>query len=176
MLLHWIVLRVAANCERIVAEEITGSGHVGYCPMGAKLVTRKYVARPFRVELPAFSRYVFAGFAEGVSFQRREFRRIVGILGNADGPQAVPAKAIEHIRAREAAGEWDETSEYRKRLALAALGFTPGDMARATTGPFASFTGIIDEVTAEATIKLLIDIFGRKVPIELDACQVEKVC
>ena len=47
---------------------------------------------------------------------------------------------------------------------------------RVTEGPFAEFTGKITEVNAEReTVKVLISIFGRETPVELDFTQIEKL-
>ena len=47
---------------------------------------------------------------------------------------------------------------------------------RVTEGPFAEFTGKIVEVNAEKeTLKVLISIFGRETPVELDFTQIEKL-
>jgi transcriptional antiterminator NusG len=46
---------------------------------------------------------------------------------------------------------------------------------RVTDGPFAEFIGTVDEVNPERNkIKVLVSIFGRETPVELDFLQVEK--
>ncbi len=51
-----------------------------------------------------------------------------------------------------------------------------GQIIRVTAGPFADFTGTIQEVSAQKEkLKVLISIFGRDTPVELDFTQVEKV-
>ena len=50
-----------------------------------------------------------------------------------------------------------------------------GDMVRVTSGPFADFNGVISEVNAaQAKVKVLVNIFGRETPVELDFAQVSK--
>lgn len=51
-----------------------------------------------------------------------------------------------------------------------------GQVIRVTMGPFADFTGSIEEVNAaKEKLKVLISIFGRDTPVELDFTQVEKI-
>ena len=53
--------------------------------------------------------------------------------------------------------------------------FKPGDILRVTAGPFADFTGVVSEVNPErAKVKVLVSIFGRETPVELDFSQVSK--
>ena len=54
--------------------------------------------------------------------------------------------------------------------------FEKNEKVRITEGPFASFTGDIDEVNEDReTLKVMVTIFGRSTPVELDFLQVEKI-
>lgn len=54
--------------------------------------------------------------------------------------------------------------------------WSSGDSVRITEGPFAEFSGKITEVNVEReTVKVLISIFGRETPIEVDFTQIEKI-
>lgn len=54
--------------------------------------------------------------------------------------------------------------------------WSPGDAVRVTDGPFSEFTGKIAELDVEhETLKILISIFGRETPVELDFTQIEKL-
>ena len=56
------------------------------------------------------------------------------------------------------------------------VAFTKGQSVRVTDGPFAEFIGTVDEVNPERNkIKVLVSIFGRETPVELDFLQVEKL-
>jgi transcriptional antiterminator NusG len=62
-----------------------------------------------------------------------------------------------------------ETPKYR-------VAFTKGQSVRVTDGPFSEFIGTVDEVNPERNkVKVLVSIFGRETPVELDFLQVEKL-
>src|SRR6187401_2598497 len=54
--------------------------------------------------------------------------------------------------------------------------FDKGDQVRINEGPFTSFNGVVDEVNLDKnTLKVMVTIFGRATPVELDFLQVEKI-
>ena len=54
--------------------------------------------------------------------------------------------------------------------------FETGDQVRINEGPFTNFNGVVDEVNSEkSTLKVMVTIFGRSTPVELDFLQVEKL-
>jgi transcriptional antiterminator NusG len=56
------------------------------------------------------------------------------------------------------------------------VGFRPGQSVRVTDGPFTDFVGIVDEIgTEKGKVKVLLSLFGRETPVELDFLQVEKL-
>ncbi|MCW5934004.1 MAG: transcription termination/antitermination factor NusG [Fimbriimonadia bacterium] len=64
-----------------------------------------------------------------------------------------------------------ESSKQRPRVT-----WQRGDIVRITDGPFADFSGKIEEVNSEKNkVKVLISIFGRDTPVELEFNQIEKV-
>ncbi len=56
------------------------------------------------------------------------------------------------------------------------VSYEPGEMVRITEGPFANFTGVVEEYDMEhGKLKLNVSIFGRSTPVEILYTQVEKI-
>ncbi len=74
----------------------------------------------------------------------------------------------------------EEIDQILKQLEVKApkikVGFKPGQSIRVTDGPFTDFVGIVDEIsTGKGRVKVLLSLFGRETPVELDFLQVEKL-
>lgn len=113
----------------------------------------------------------------------RDTERITGFVGDPRSPKfAGPAPKAEEV-----AKLWPKPmrkSEVEKLLKQATEGpvapkpmvsFEVGMPVRIIDGPFASFSGTVDEVKPDKQkIRVLVTIFGRATPVELDFMQVEK--
>lgn len=93
--------------------------------------------------------------------------RVMGFIGGtAAKPAAITEKEAEAILRRVA-----DSGDKPKPKTL----FEPGEMVRVTDGPFADFTGVVEEVNYEKSrIQVAVTIFGRSTPVELEFSQVEK--
>ncbi len=74
----------------------------------------------------------------------------------------------------------EEVSRIMKQMAAEAprvkVGFKKGQSVRVTDGPFIDFVGVVDDISAEkGKVKVLLSLFGRETPVELDFLQVEKL-
>jgi len=76
--------------------------------------------------------------------------------------------------------EEGEVSQILKQMEAEAprvrVGFRKGQSVRVTSGPFIDFVGVVDEISADkGKVKVLLSLFGRETPVELDFLQVEKL-
>ena len=74
----------------------------------------------------------------------------------------------------------EEVSQILKQMAAEApkvkVGFRKGQSVRVTSGPFIDFVGVVDDINpAKGKVKVLLSLFGRETPVELDFLQVEKL-
>ncbi|RLA84443.1 MAG: transcription termination/antitermination protein NusG [Deltaproteobacteria bacterium] len=95
----------------------------------------------------------------------RSTPRVTGFAGNRSRPTPLPDDEAEELIAQLKEGAYQP----KPRVVL-----REGDTVRVIEGPFANFVGTVQEVNAEKRkVKVLISIFGRATPIELDYMQVE---
>src|ERR1700690_1544418 len=93
--------------------------------------------------------------------------RVTGFLGTGDKPVALTDDEVGSILFR------SDTSKEKPRLKVK---FQKSESVRITEGPFANFNGIVDEVNEDReTLKVMVTIFGRSTPVELEFGKVEKV-
>jgi len=91
--------------------------------------------------------------------------KITGFLGGTN-PSPVPEKDIAAINTQMSEG----AVKPKPRIS-----FEEGENIRVIDGPFANFSGIVEEVKAEKQkVRVRVSIFGRATPVELDFAQVEK--
>lgn len=91
--------------------------------------------------------------------------KITGFLGG-NNPSPVPDREINTVKQAETEG-----AAKPKPKVL----FEEGETVRVIDGPFSNFAGIVEEVKPEKQkIRVLVSIFGRATPVELDFTQVEK--
>ncbi len=92
--------------------------------------------------------------------------KITGFVGHATSPPEVPEAEV-----REIAQQMEEGALRPKPKVL----FEVGEAIKVVDGPFQDFNGTVEEVKPEkGKVRVLISIFGRATPVELDFVQVEK--
>jgi transcriptional antiterminator NusG len=96
----------------------------------------------------------------------KETPKITGFIGDATDPSPLSDEEVLRIISQVEEG----ASSPRARFS-----FEQGETVKVVDGPFADFSGTVEEVRPEkGKVKVLISIFGRATPVELDFMQVEK--
>jgi len=92
--------------------------------------------------------------------------KITGFVGHSTSPPEVPESEVREITA-----QMEEGALRPKPKVL----FEVGEAVKVVDGPFQDFNGTVEEVKPEkGKVRVLISIFGRATPVELDFVQVEK--
>src|ERR1700730_8242774 len=92
--------------------------------------------------------------------------KVTGFVGHSTSPPEVPASEVEAIKQ-----QMEEGALRPKPEVL----FEVGEAVKVVDGPFQDFNGTVEEVRPEkGKVRVLISLFGRATPVELDFVQVEK--
>jgi transcription termination/antitermination protein NusG len=90
---------------------------------------------------------------------------VMGFLGTGGNPNPLQPEEVRRIVGRLSQ---DSTTERMETI------FRSGDLVKIIDGPFNNFSGLIEEVNEEKMkIKVMVSIFGRKTPVEIDFVQAE---
>ena len=92
--------------------------------------------------------------------------RVTGFVGGGNSPVPLSSDEVNSILYRQ------QTSAKTPRPKM---NFERGEMVKIIDGPFANFSGKVDEINPERnTLRVMVTIFGRSTPVELDFLQVSK--
>jgi transcriptional antiterminator NusG len=95
----------------------------------------------------------------------RNTPRVTGFVGAGVSPVPLEAKEVESLFARMSESQTTH-----------AIDLSTGDLVKVSDGPFKDFEGKVSEVdTQRGKVKVLVSMFGRETPVELDFLQVKKV-
>jgi len=93
--------------------------------------------------------------------------RVTGFLGTGDSPVALSEAEVSSILFR---------SESSKDKPAMKVKFEKGEQVRINEGPFANFNGTVDDVNEDRqTLKVMVSIFGRSTPVEIEFAKVDKM-
>lgn len=119
-------------------------------------------------ERSLYSGYVFINVDLDTSLQHliQSIPRVSGFIGESNHPTPLSEKDINTILDR----------VHNRAAPKPKVYFETGEMVRIIEGPFANFTGTVDEYDLEhGTLKLNVSIFGRSTPVDIAYTQVEKI-
>lgn len=93
--------------------------------------------------------------------------KVSGFLGGRRTPVPISEEEADRILNRMESGKLKPKPKFS---------FEPGDDIRVIDGPFTNFNGTVEEVNPDkGTIRVLVSIFGRSTPVELEFVQVAKI-
>ena len=175
--MKWYVLRAVSGKEAKVKEYLEAcmkhdpvlAANVGQILLPtekyAQLRNGKRVVKE-KLFLPGYV-LVEANLQGEIAHTLRFMPNVLGFLGGLDNPSPVRQADINRIlgTAEETVVKIDESH----------IPYMVDEAVKVTDGPLSGFTGVIEEVNAEKRkLKVMVKIFGRKTPLELDFNQVEK--
>ncbi len=103
---------------------------------------------------------------ENAWYAVRGIQGVLGFLGGENRPSALTDREVEDILRSDQPGE----EEVKPKIA-----FELGEMVRIKDGAFENFEGAIQEIDSErGKLRLMVSIFGRSTPVELEFWQVER--
>ena len=92
--------------------------------------------------------------------------KVTGFIGSRTEPAVIPDEDVDQIKTQMAEGKEKPKPKYS---------FEKGDSVRVVDGPFINFNGTVEEVRPDkGKLRVLVSIFGRPTPVELDFIQVTK--
>ena len=92
--------------------------------------------------------------------------KVTGFIGSRTEPAVIPDEDVQSIVTQMAEGQEKPKPKYS---------FEKGDSVRVVDGPFINFNGVVEEVRPDkGKLRVLVSIFGRPTPVELDFIQVTK--
>ncbi len=176
MALKWYIVHTYSGFEdkvKVALEErISSSGKSEY--FGQILVPTENVVELVKGKRKTSSRRFYPGYIL-VQLELNEetwhivnnTAKVTGFLGGNDVPSPVPDEEVEKIIGRMEAGKLKPKPKYY---------FEEGDEVRVIDGPFNNFTGFVENVNPDkGKIRVMVSIFGRPTPVELEFVQVTKI-
>lgn len=175
--LKWYVVRAVSGKEKKVKQyidaEISRLGLTHLVPQVLIPMEKYYQMRDGKKiakERNYYPGYVLVEAALNAELELiiKNLNSVIGFLGDKDG-NAVPLRPAEVNRIL---GKVDEMAEQGEMMNIP---YYVGENVKVMDGPFNGFSGVIEEVNEEKKkLKVMVKIFGRKTPLELNYMQVEK--
>ncbi len=174
MAMKWYVLHTFVQAEEAVKaslKEVVAAKKMGHL-FGEILIPTERVIDIKNGEKRTSSRKIFSGYmlmememTDEAWHVVKSIPKVTGFLGG-EKPTPLPRHEVEAIKAQ----VFEGTTKPKPKIQ-----FTEGEIVRVTSGPFNNFQGSVEEVKPDKQkLRVLVSIFGRATPVELDFTQVEK--
>jgi transcriptional antiterminator NusG len=174
--MKWYIIHTYSGFERKVKESLDSrvlafglQDKIGKVLIPTEPVTEVRGGKKYTTERMFYPGYVLVemDMDDHVWHVVKSTPRVTGFVGTGQQPTPLSPEEVNQIVFRVAEGK------EKPRLKVK---YEKNESVRITEGPFASFTGVVDEVNEDReTLKIMVTIFGRSTPVELGFAQVEKV-
>jgi transcriptional antiterminator NusG len=173
---HWFIIHTYSGFEQKVADSLRSRAEAfGFADkIGQLLIPTEEVVELRAGKKVTSKRMLYPGYVlvememnDELWHAVKATPRVTGFVGGGTSPVPLSADEVNGILYRQA------SSAERPRPKLS---FEKNENVRIIDGPFNNFSGKVDEIHPERnTLRVLVTIFGRATPVELDFLQVEKV-
>lgn len=175
-LMNWFIIHTYSGFENKVSESLrTRAEAFGFAHrLGQILIPTEEVVEMRNGKKISSKRLLYPGYVlvqmemdDDLWHQVKNTPRVTGFIGGGGKPVPLTATEVNSILFRQS------TAAERPRPKLS---FEKNETVRIVDGPFANFSGKVDEINPERnTLRVMVTIFGRSTPVELDFLQVEKI-
>ena len=172
----WYIIHAYSGFERKVKESIEGrveafglQNRIGRVMIPTEPVTELRNGKKYTIDRVFLPGYVLVemDLDNDLWHVIKNTPRVTGFLGTGDNPVALSEQEVSSILFRSDAAK-DKPSMKVK--------FDKGEQVRINEGPFANFTGAVDDINEDKqTLKVMVSIFGRSTPVEIEFSKVDKV-
>lgn len=173
---HWYIIHSYSGFENKVAESLRSRAVAfGFSDrIGQILIPTEEVFELRNGKKVTSKRMLYPGYVlvememdDELWHAVKETPRVTGFVGGGNHPVPLTADEVNSILYRQAnAGDRPKPK----------LTFEKNETVRITDGPFTNFSGKVEEINSDKnTLRVLVTIFGRSTPVELDFEQVEKI-
>src|SRR5882762_2078862 len=173
---HWYIIHTYSGFEQKVADSLKGRAQAfGFSDkIGQILIPTEEVVELRAGKKVTSKRLLYPGYVmvqmemnDQLWHEVKNTPRVTGFVGGGNSPVPLSSDEVNSILYRQ------ETSAKTPRPKM---NFEKNESVKIIDGPFANFSGKIDEINPERnTLRVLVTIFGRATPVELDFLQVEKM-
>jgi len=173
---QWYIIHTYSGFENKVQESLrTRAEAFGFADkIGQILIPSEEVVELRNGKKVTSKRLVYPGYVlvememnDALWHEIKNTPRVTGFVGGGNQPVPLSPDEVNAILYRQT------SSAERPRPKMT---FEKNDSVRIIDGPFANFSGKVDEVNSErGTLRVMVTIFGRATPVELEFLQVEKV-
>lgn len=171
----WYIVNVQTGCENTAKSAIEErvrtqkmESHFGEILIPAESVVQLVKGQKQTKSRKFFPGYIFVNmFLNDQTWHLvRNSSKVSGFVGGKTKPPEVPENEVLRVTQQMAVG-----AEKPK----AKINFSTGESVVVVDGPFSNFNGTVEDINEEkGKVKVLVSIFGRPTPVELDFVQVEK--